>query len=420
MKNKITLFILFIGITAFGQMENYDYKQQLQGIDGQWHKVVLPTDIYGKVSNNLSDIRIYGTNAANDTIEAPYLLRSKKETVISRDVNFKTINKSNNAQGYFFTYEVPTKESINQIKLAFNKNNFDVRVKLEGSQNQKEWFTLTEDYRLMSIQNNHTNYSYTDVHFPAAKYRYFRLLVNSKDDPALSGAKIVMNEIKEGTYVDYPIRSMNISEDKKYKRTEINIDLGKTVLLSQLQLKIDDQVDYWRPISIQYVSDSVKTEKGLIYQYKNLVSGTLTSIEDNAFKFDGRAVRKLKIKISNQDNTPLKIGGVTAKGFVQELQIRFADAGDYYLTYGNKKARRPNYDLARFADKVPNNLVALKLGPEIAIDKRDVHEVQPIFENKIWLWAVMALVIGLLGWFTLRMMREEGGNGDGNGNGNGN
>jgi len=77
------------------------------------------------------------------------------------------------------------------------------------------------------------------------------------------------------------------------------------------------------------------------------------------------------------------------------------------LTYGNKKARRPNYDIARFTDKIPENLKALTLGPEVIIAKKKVDEIQPIFENKIWLWAIMALVIGLLGWFTLRMMKEE-------------
>ncbi len=409
MKNKITTLLFFlIGTSAFAQMENYDYKQQLQGISDQWHKLVLPTDIYGKVSNRLNDIRIYGITVAGDTVEAPYLIRSRNEMVIRKNVSFRLINQSNKANAYFYTYEIPTHEAINQIKLDFVKTNFDWRVKLEGSHDQKEWFSLAEDYRMMSIQNNQTNYAFTDLHFPAAKYPYFRLQVNSKIDPVLAKATITMNETKEGTYTDYPIRSMNISEDKKSKQTEIDIDFGKTILLSQLQLKIDDKFDYYRPVTIQYVSDSIKTEKGLVYKYQNLVSGTLTSMEKNDFQFNARALQKLKIKIHNQDNAPINIGGIDAQGYVQELHVRFAQTGDYYLTYGNKKSRQPNYDLTRFTDKIPTELVALKLGAEVPIAKKKVAEVRPIFENKVWLWAVMALVIGLLGWFTLRMMNEEG------------
>jgi len=402
----ITLLLLFT-MTAFAQMENYDYKQPLQGISDPWHKVVLPGNIYGKVSTNLNDIRVYGVTAKNDTIEAPYLLRSLNETVVRNDVAFKLINQSNNAQGYFFTYEIPTQEAINQLNLKFNKDNFDWRVKLEGSQDQRKWFTLVEDYRLLSIKNNQTNYSYTDVPFPAAKYRYFRLQINSKENPGLASAKIARNEVKEGTFTNYPIRSMRVSENKKRKLTEIELDLGSPVLLSELQVKIDDALDYYRPVSIQYVSDSVQTEKGLIYKYQNLASGTLTSVEDNTFRFSGRAVQQLKITIRNQDNAPLKIGGMTARGYLQELQVRFAEPGHYFLTYGNERARRPNYDIARFTNKIPENLVALKLGTAIAIDKKEVKEVQPLFKNKAWLWGVMAVVIGLLGWFTLRMMKEQ-------------
>lgn len=408
LKNLLTiLFLVFIQFSAFGQMRNYDYQQKIEEISDQWHKLVLPTDIYGKIAPNLKDIRVYGITPKNDTIEAPYVIRNNNETVVRKDVSFKLINQSNNDRGYFYTYEVPTQEAINQVKLEFSKSNFDWRVKLEGSQNQKEWFTLANDYRLMSIKNNQTNYAYTDIHFPVAKYRYFRLQINSKDDPTLKNAKISMNKIKTGTYIDYPIRSMTILENKKQKQTEINIDLGNPLLLSQLKLNIDDAVDYYRPISIKYVSDSIKTEKGLVYKYTNLVSGTLTSIEANEFRFSGRLVQKLKIEINNQDNTPLKIGGVTAAGYLQELHIRFAESGDYYLTYGNKKTRRPNYDITRFTDKIPTDLSPLKLGPELRIAKIKKEEVSPIFENKIWLWAVMALVIGLLGWFTFRMLKEE-------------
>ena len=114
---------------------------------------------------------------------------------------------------------------------------------------------------------------------------------------------------------------------KKGKRTLIDVDFGKVVLLSQLKLNIEDQLDYYRPVNIEYIADSVKTEKGLIYQYRNLTSGTLTSLEDNAFGFKGKAVRKLRIRIRNQDNAPLKIGGLTARGYENELQVRFAERG---------------------------------------------------------------------------------------------
>jgi hypothetical protein len=31
--------------------------------------------------------------------------------------------------------------------------------------------------------------------------------------------------------------------------------------------------------------------------------------------------------------------------------------------------------------------------------------VKPLFENKLWLWTIMILIIGILGWFSLKMMK---------------
>ena len=68
------LFLFFLGGFAYGQMDTYNYKMELGGISEPWHKIILPNAVFGQVANDLYDIRIYGISAANDTIEAPYLL----------------------------------------------------------------------------------------------------------------------------------------------------------------------------------------------------------------------------------------------------------------------------------------------------------------------------------------------------------
>ncbi|MDZ7612733.1 MAG: hypothetical protein U5K51_02645 [Flavobacteriaceae bacterium] len=55
---------LFLWSFSYGQMDRYAYKMELQGIDASWHRVVLPDGLFGKVSADLQDIRIYGINPA--------------------------------------------------------------------------------------------------------------------------------------------------------------------------------------------------------------------------------------------------------------------------------------------------------------------------------------------------------------------
>jgi hypothetical protein len=77
------------------------------------------------------------------------------------------------------------------------------------------------------------------------------------------------------------------------------------------------------------------------------------------------------------------------------------------LTYGNKAAASPNYDIDRFTDKVPTTLTTLDLGKELTLGNKQVQVTGPLFKNKGWLWTIIGLTIIILGWFTMKMMKKE-------------
>jgi hypothetical protein len=138
-----------------------------------------------------------------------------------------------------------------------------------------------------------------------------------------------------------------------------------------------------------------------------LTTGTLNSIHKNGLKFNSTIVQKLKIIIDNKDNQPLSIDGIKVKGYVHELTARFTENATYFLTYGNENATKPDYDIERFPDNVPKMLSSLELGNELEIAKEEAPKKTPLFENKIWLWLIMGLIILVLGWFSLKMMKKE-------------
>lgn len=405
---KILSILLILQYSfSYGQIEQYNFKRELKGISEQWHKIILPNEVFGKVSQELTDIRIFGIKTSNDTVEVPYLLRLASEKTFIKDVAFNTLNTSQNEKGYYFTFEIPTTEPINQIKLDFKQKNFDWRVKVEGSQNQSEWFTIIENYRILSIKNEITDFQFTKLTLPSSKYRFFRLFIDSKEKPELTSASIVQQEITNGTFRNYGIKKFGIKENKETKQTEIDIELQMPVPISYLKIKIKDSFDYYRPITIKYLNDSTKTEQGWKYNYNTLASGTLNSVEKNEFKFSSKTLQKLKILIHNQDNQPLTIDTLNVMGYEHEILARFTDQATYFLTYGNKIAARPNYDIDRFTDKVPLTLTKLEIGNELIIEKEQISETVPLFKNKTWLWGIISLTILVLGWFTTKMMRKE-------------
>ncbi len=405
---KIFSFLfLLAGSFSYGQMKQYNYKRELKGVSEQWHKIILPDDLFGKVSQDLSDLRIFGITASNDTIEAPYLLRLATEKILNKEVGFKVLNTSHNSKGYYFTFEVPTTEPVNQVLLNFSQLNFDWRITLEGSQDMKEWFTMLNNYRILSIKNELTDFQFTKLTFPASKYRYFRLQIESKVDPGLTSAEISLNETQHGTFREYSATITSKNENKQTRQTEINLELPLAVPVNYIKIGIADTFDYYRPVLIEYLTDSFHTEKGWKYNYSELASGTLNSMEENELKFPGKIVRKIKILISNQDNSPLTIDTIQIKGYEHELVARFTENANYYLVYGSSIHSRPDYDINRFTDKIPAMLSPLELGQELTIDKEQASITEPLFRNKAWLWSIMIVIIVTLGWFSLKMMRSK-------------
>ena len=405
--NAFSFLLLLICSFSYGQIKEYTYKRELKGVSEQWHKIILPNDIFEKIAQDLNDIRIYGITTTNDTIEAPYLLHLKTEKTTQKEVAFKIINTSHNDKGYYYTFEILTSEPINQIKLDFKQKNFDWRVKLEGSQNQNEWFTIADNYRVLSIENKSSSFHYTDVLFPSSKYRYFRLLINSNEKPELTLASISQQETITGTLINYSIKKFEVKENKELKQTEIEVDIDMPVPVCQMKLAIADTFDYYRPITIKYLVDSFKTEQGWKYNYSTLTSGTLNSIEKNEFTCNSTTAQKLKFIISNGDNRPLHFEKLMVTGYVHELVARFTEKASYFLVYGNKAAKKPSYDIDRFADKLPDSISLLELGNEQLIEKAAIEQSIPLFKNKAWLWAVMGLIIVVIGGFTIKMMRNS-------------
>ncbi|MGB6151432.1 MAG: DUF3999 family protein [Pricia sp.] len=405
LKYAFLFFFGWMGLSpAMAQLDTYSHKQELQGISDTWHSIVLPNTIFDRMHPGMSDIRIYGTTE-NDTLEAPYTFRIAQGSLTKKEVAFNLLNTASNARGYYFTYEIPTTEAINEIQLAFENENFDWRIQLEGSENQREWFTLLDDYRILSIKNGQTDYEFTDLSLPESKYRYYRLLVKSEDRPKLQSASIRLDEHIEATYQTYPVTYMDI--DQQGKRTIIDLDLNRRLPVSYLQFKVADNFDYYRSINIKYVYDSIVSEKGTRYSYRDLTYGTLTSVEDNSFKFPTTLARRFRAVIENYDNQPLQIQAAEAKGFEHRLIARFTRPATYYLAYGKAQAQKPKYDIAQAVTKIPDNPKALTLGDEQRIPKKSRAKVSPLFENKLWLWAVMGVIILVLGWFTLGMLKSK-------------
>jgi len=388
------------------QLAHYSYEQPLERVTDEWHKIVLPDNVFQSVQQDFSDIRILGVTSTGDTIEAPYILTTSADKISKEQVSYGRINNSKNAKGYYTTFKLNEVLPINKIELDFKTRNYDWKVELAGSMDQEEWFTILSDYRILSIKNGDTDFQYSKLSFPKSTYKYYRLLVPHDFDPGLNTAFISKYIVQPGTYKKQSIQRWDIDKTDKNKNTIVNIKMSTALPISQLSIAVDDEFDYYRPLKIQSLQDSFKTEKGWKYRYRTLGTTTLNSLAESTFDFKSIITDRLRLIVTNGDNQPLNITNVAVRGFDYHLVGRFSQPADYFLTYGNKKARKPDYDIAKFKNKIPRNLNTLKLAAVKNISITPA-EKSPLIKSKIWLWLLMGLAALIMGWFTLSMIREK-------------
>lgn len=365
--------------------------------------------MFAKINRDFSDLRIIGIKDEGDTIEVPYILKIQSDKFHSEAIEFKLINqvKNGSSLGYYYTFEFPDPQLINFIDLDFEKINYDWFVELEGSQDQREWFKIVENSRILSIENNFTSYSYSALTFKEVEFKYFRLFIPSSKNPYLKKASISKNIVVMGEYIIPEILSQTVIENHDLRQTEIMIDLKWSSPVSYLKLNVINSFDYHRQIIFQHTTDSINNKTGWHYVYSTVHNSTLTSFDNGEFRFPNTIMKNIKIVIKNGDNEFLDYEITTIRGDVHQLVGRFIEPANYYLLYGNKGAYVPNYDIGRFEANIPSNLVLIAIGDEVLISKPSILDDESLFKNSIWLWTILVLIIGILGWFSLKMLKEK-------------
>jgi hypothetical protein len=209
---------------------------------------------------------------------------------------------------------------------------------------------------------------------------------------------------RPGRFDGIPL-TWEMQQDKKTKRSIVDITLGGYVPLSSIRVRTDSAALFYRPMQIEYVRDSARTDKGWIKYYETVYDGHLTSYKANDFDFDWKLVRELRLTVLNSDNAPLKIYEITAQGPEIHL-VSLLKPGNNFMLYGADDVGIPSYDLVHFQNNIPEIATTAVFGaPEKILFGQPGDE--PLFQNKLWLWALMALMILLMGFFTVKMMKQK-------------
>ncbi len=384
------------------------------------YKIELTPSVKQYMQHNLQDLRILNA----DNKELPYvllsepLLKAKSDFVSYEIVSQKHFNansgihlhwRSNYAYSEIIVKN-SAKESISNI--AFNINNSDAYkyCAIEGSDDMKQWYSVSEKQELSLAYNDVYANQYKCIYFPLTNYQYYRLLVEDWDAQPLkiNTAGCFKNSVIAGK-LNNLLFIKTITEDAKNKTSTIKLSFTNNQQVDRIDFKIKEPRLFKRQ-AIIYTYQTVINKKNVEQVKKILVDFELSS--DNSLFFDLPSINEstLYIEIQNKDNPPLQIDSLSCKQLASYIICDFKANQNYSLVCGDSTLKLPEYDLIHFVSQIPQLMPQANYTDFKALEKVPVPSVsekeKSFFETKTFMWLCIGIGGIILLFFSKSLLSD--------------
>ncbi len=400
------IIILFIYQNLFADStDNKTIGYQLKNVEKGWNRLELDDDLLSQMSSINTFIKVRQINKDNDTLEVPYVIVSNKKIDSTVRIQIEIVNKTTKNGKKYYTLIADSTQIISNLEFSFSGRKSLGKASLEGSNNQTDWFMISDSLLLGERQNSHQKISSKTIYDLQTLYKFYRL---SLDDTKSELESVIY----EKTFSVNPIfKKLNVNylkyrTDKEKKRTIYRFSLNGRLPIHYLKLDIQNKFDYNRTVNLFALVDSVRTEKGTKHNYKLIETFQLNSMDSTNYAFSyPENYQHYKIVILNGNDPPLEIGRLTAYRHEYILKARFDDEGDAFIKI-RSNGSFPYYDIEKFKSRIPTDMNEMRLGDKLELEISKA-EIEPLFTNKLWLWLVMMLAVIIIGYFSLKMLKEE-------------
>jgi len=415
MKKALQALPLFLALFCLGAGEKTDWKscpldRELKGDTppaGGFASITLGDGYWAKDGGGLAGLRI--NNGKGE--EVPYFIRVERKEESSRQFpakllenlvtdetsGIRVINKILINDGTLAVADLGKSCLINRINLDSPNENFARKVIVEGSEDRTHWRTLLADGFIFDVSGTRNPARKDYLSFPDSNVRY--LLVNIKRNSQIGA--FILNKLSVQAYSP----QWGQSEERDFPGTPVKSENGETTWLfdrerASLPLnEVDfdfESRDFYRPARVE-LSDDQKSWSSLSicgFLYDAQKGGV-----ENQWKLSGPETtgRYVRITVTNGNDKPLAVHRITLKRWRRTLLFRPTGPGPFRLYYGNSKGQEPSYDLASWAARTAYQETEWTAGDEMP-NPDYVPPFVPWTEKPGFIWSLLALVAGILGW----------------------
>lgn len=447
MMSKIILFcsLLITLLVSAAELPANKFSRRIHNPESaQQQLLVISLDeaVYASSDKAFHDLRLVDQTGA----ETPYLLQkiAERKTVTQHmpiRSETQTLQKSGE-EGIEIRQELDKKaETADGLTVVTNQRDFEYSLQIFGSNDARNWQLLV-DNGLIYDYSRFMNFSSRDISLPANTFRHFKIII-AKPVQSRAGELMLLTQTREGSEAlkrseqialhqrplhieridfwhsktdalpeteqsfDYPISKFTVTQDTKQKTTLVDIE-GDQLPLNGFKLKFSTP-NFSRQADLR-----VPSSRGTTSSMINIASARLDAlhfedlnIENTTISFPEQRQKSYQLAITNQDNPPLEIEGITGTGPRYQLVFLSQPEQVYTLIYGATKADAPRYEVAAIEALLRKGYqsTAASLDPTVISEgNTESPDWSGFLNSRLFLGLVIGVMVLVLGWSLYRVV----------------
>ncbi|AOW09481.1 hypothetical protein [Flavobacterium gilvum] len=400
--NKFILLFFWANLTI---AQNTTAKIQAVPQNGL-HKIVLPPAIRSFSKQDVSDFRIFDSKEN----EVPYFLVQNENETITNDfdeykITSKTVLPKKSTS---VIIENPSPKNYSQISLYIANSNVVKEYSISGSNDQTEWFGLSNNQELSDLTSISETYVVKTISLPLSSYKFLKIDLNDKKTLPINILKAgnFKSHIQNNSLLEIIPKEFSVAQIPAKKETIIRIVFDAPQIINQLVFEISKPNFYTRNTTL-FKNEAIKVKHKTKILPTTITNFELNSKTKNTFNIPEIFEKEIFIKIENQDNQSLTITSVKCMQIPVSIIADLNANTEYTVKTGNPKLSSPQYDLSNFKKNISVNL------PETTIYdikknilKENNDTVKSFWQQAWFMWVCIVLGGIAIFYFTTSLIKD--------------
>lgn len=407
MIKSFKLFIMIFAGVAFAQESTINGKLNQVKKD-TLYRIHVPHNVRSYSANDLRDFRIWDTKGN----QVPYFVEpttAYKRTNISDFIEFAIISSTRIADSSAtYIFKNPYK-IIDQAALLIANYKGNKNYRLEGSNNQKQWFGIVNSGRLYKLNHPTETSIYKLIHFPLCSYQYLKVVFDDHNSLPINLLKIGKGAtetitMETNAMEEIPVKSTEFSENNQ--KSQIHIRFDRKEVINQIRIDITAPDLYSRNATL-YTIQEHKIKRKMESYRQPLATFSIRSDKDLVFDIAQCIEKEVYLEIDNKDNPKLQISGIH---FMQEpiyLVASLKASEKYTITAGNEKLSFPDYDISSATNTLKSELPIIQLNSIVYVSPTKTIKKEISFWQQSWfMWCCIGFSALIIIYYAFNLIKE--------------